>query len=72
MPVTTLEAQRKIEKLEREVRQLRSFVIGQIGRDPEGEYRPEFVTRILKIAKSKPVYTYTGRGSFLKLLKKSR
>ena len=37
-----------IKELQREVELLRSFVIGHVGRDSEGEYRPEFVKRILQ------------------------
>lgn len=60
---------KELRELKAEVGRLRSFVIGQIGRDPEGDYRPEFVARILKASKSKPVHVFAGRKSFLKLLK---
>ena len=68
--MTTLEAERKIAKLEKEVRQLRSFVIGQSLRDPEGNYRPEFVREILLASREKPTYKFNGRDSFLRQLKK--
>jgi len=69
--MTTLEKTRRtISKLENEVKQLRSFVIGMAGKDPEGEYRAEFVKRVKKAALEKPTFTYTSPGSFLKLIRK--
>lgn len=55
-----------MKQLQREVELLRSFVIGQTGRDPEGEYRPEFVKKILKAAQEPPAYEFTDADSFLK------
>ena len=55
-----------VKELKREIELLRSFVIGQAGKDPEGEYRPEFVRRILKAAKEKPKYEFKDTTSFLK------
>ena len=55
-----------VKELKREIELLRSFVIGQAGKDPEGEYRPEFVRRILKAAKEKPKYEFKDATSFLK------
>jgi len=40
--------------LEKEVRMLRSFAISIVGRDPEGEYRPEFVREMLRAVSEKP------------------
>ncbi len=51
---------------------IRSFIIGMAGKDPEGEYRPEFVKRIKKAALEKSAYRYTGPGSLLKLIKKTK
>ena len=48
---------------------LRSAVIGLLGEDEEGQYRPEFVEEILKSSKEKPTHTYKGPGSFLKQLR---
>ena len=36
--------------LEKEVKMLRSFVISIVGKDPEGDYRPEFVRKALRDA----------------------
>ena len=38
--MTTKALQQKTNELEKELALLRSFVIGQFGRDPEGEYNP--------------------------------
>ena len=45
---------------------LRSAVIGLIGKDSEGEYRPEFVKKVLRALKEKPRYTSTSKEKFLK------
>ena len=45
---------------------LRSAVIGLIGKDPEGEYKPEFVKKVLRALKEKPRYTFTSKEKFLK------
>lgn len=68
--MTTLEkTYRTVEKLKKEVEQLRSFVIGHACRDDEGEYNPVFVSRVLKALKEKPVYTFKDSKSFLKHLR---
>jgi len=55
-----------VKDLKREVELLRSFVIGQTGRDPEGEYKPEFVRKILKATQEGPAYEFKDGYSFLK------
>lgn len=50
--------------VEKEVQLLRSFVIGLAGKDPEGNYKPEFVERVLKSLDEKPQYEFTGSQSF--------
>jgi hypothetical protein len=55
----------QIDMLQEEIKMLRSFVISAIGKDKEGGYRPEFVKKILKAAKSKPKYTYKDSKTFL-------
>ncbi len=54
-----------VKELKKEVKLLRSFVIGQIGKDAEGEYRPEFVEKILRASGERPVYHFKGKHSFL-------
>ena len=58
-------AQQKISALEKEVRQLRSFMIGLSAKDTEGEYRPEFVEKILRASNEKSVYRFQGKSAFL-------
>jgi hypothetical protein len=70
MSTKTLE--KLVKNLSKEVIQLRSFVISVAGRDPEGDYRPEFVRKMKKISSEKPVLEYTDRGSLLKLLKQKK
>lgn len=68
MTTKTLEKSKKtsIKELQREVALLRSFVIGHVGRDSEGEYRPEFVKRVLRAAQEKPKYEFKDAKSFLR------
>ena len=53
----------------RELRLLRSFMIGLAGRDPEGNYRPEFVAQVLKAADEPAIYKFTDTASFLRIAK---
>ena len=61
---------RKIGDLARELNLLHSFLIGIAGKDKEGNYRPEFVRRILRAAKEKEMFTFKDRVSFLSYLQK--
>ena len=59
--------------LQQEVALLRSAVIGLIAeRDPEGEYRPEFVEEMFVTLAEKPEFTFTTSKQFLKHLKASK
>ena len=40
----------EIDTLKKEVRSLRSFIISMLGKDTEGDYRPEFVDELMKAA----------------------
>ena len=64
--VTNSRTNNRIENLQSEVRNLRSLVIGMLGKDEEGDYRPDFVKKVLKAAKQKAEYTFEGKASFLK------
>jgi hypothetical protein len=71
--MSTHTIEQRLDDLTLEVRLLRSAVIGLIAeRDPEGEYRPEFVRRILKARKESPTFTYQGKNSLLKQLKNAK
>ena len=63
--MTTKTLDKKTRELEKEVGLLRSFVIGQAGRDHEGEYNPAFARRVLKAAQESPVYESKNATSFL-------
>jgi len=57
---------RELKHMKRDVDILRSFAIGIVGKDPEGEYRPEFVREILRASKEKTPYKFTTPKAFLK------
>lgn len=70
MSTKTLE--KEFNKLKQEVVMLRSLVISIVKepkKDSEGEYRPEFVKRVLKTMNEQPSFSYQGKGSLLKQLK---
>jgi len=56
--------------LKEEVRALRSFIIGVLGRDREGEYKPEFVRKVLKAARERAIFTFKNKRAFLKQIGK--
>jgi len=58
----------KISKLEQEVRELRELFSALVPLDTEGEYKASFVRTLDKTVAEKPVGTYEGRGSLLKLV----
>ncbi|MBI2038968.1 MAG: hypothetical protein HYT22_01645 [Candidatus Niyogibacteria bacterium] len=64
--MTTKTLEKKAKKLEKEVGLLRSFVIGQAGKDPEGKYNSDFAERALKAAQEGPRYEFRDAKSFLK------
>lgn len=51
--------------LQKEVKLLRSFMIGVAGTDKEGAYRPEFVKSILSSVNENPTHTFRDAKSFL-------
>lgn len=63
----TLE-QVKLVDLAEEIKTIRSIMIGWLGRDPEGEYNPDFVKKTLDAAKDESVYTFKNKKEFLNLL----
>ena len=56
----------EILSLKKEIRNLRSVVIGLLGKDEEGNYRPEFIKKVLKISKEKPIGVFKDKETFLK------
>ncbi len=61
---------RQMARLRREVSALRSLMIGVVGKDKEGNYRPQVVREILEASAESATYRYTGKGSLLAKLKK--
>ena len=64
---------KKIEDLEFEIAMLRSAIIGlSWEKDSEGEYKPEFVERILALTKKKQkTSVFTTGKDFLKEIRKA-
>ena len=58
-----------IANLKDEMRTLHSLVIGVLGRDEEGKYRPEFTRRVLKFSKEKAGFVFKNDRSFLKQIR---
>lgn len=56
--------------LEGEVRRLRSLVIGLIGRDAEGVYRPSYAHGLIESSRDIPTKTFKGAEAFLKDLER--
>lgn len=55
--------------LKQEVALLRSALAGLIGKDKEGQYRPEFVEEMYKELSRKPSHTFNTEADFLNQLK---
>ena len=68
--MTTETLVKKLEKevstLRKELQEIKNMVVTNY-RDPEGEYRPAFIKKMLLREKSRgPFYTFTDKQSFLK------
>ncbi len=59
----------KIVALSQEIGLLRSAVIGSIGKDAEGEYKPEFVKKLLRDAREDDAHVFKNKKLFLESLK---
>ena len=57
--------------LKDEVALLRSAIAGLIGKDKEGEYRPEFVAEVFSSLKRKPDLSFVNKADFLKQVEKA-
>ena len=62
---------KKISNLKKEMAILRSFLIGTIAKDKEGEYEPETIKKILRLSKEKAEFTFKDAKSFLEQIQKS-
>ena len=56
---------KKVTILQRDIKAVKSMLEAEY-RDPEGEYRPAFVKKMLKREKELPVYKFTAKKAFLK------
>ena len=56
----------EILSLKEEVKIIRTVIIGLLGKDEEGNYRPEFIKKVLKISKEKPIGVFKDKETFLK------
>lgn len=57
---------RNISKLQHEIETLRSFIIGVLGQDKEGKYKPEFTKKILRASSEDAPFVFKDKESFLK------
>lgn len=62
---------REVSDLKKEVKILRSFLIGSLSKDKEGEYKPEFIKKILRLSKEEGVLRFKNPEDFLKQVKKN-
>lgn len=66
---TTTSSSKEYQKMMRELKALRSFVIGMAGKDKEGIYQPKFVQEVLESADEPTTHKFVDPSSFLKQLK---
>jgi hypothetical protein len=66
--MSTKTIEKKLNNLNREIVMLRSALVAAISqKDPEGEYRPEFVRKILGLVKKRSAgILFAGPNDFLK------
>ncbi|MEK7610971.1 MAG: hypothetical protein AAB486_01185 [Patescibacteria group bacterium] len=62
----------QVVDIKKEVALLRSYIIGVVGKDSDGSYRPEFVRRIFRNLSDKPVHIFKSPSLFLKQLTAKR
>lgn len=60
---------RNVSELKEEIKILRSFVIGTLGKDKEGEYQSEFVKKIRKLASEEATIAFQNKKSFIKRIR---
>ena len=51
--------------LHREIEMLRSFAVSIVGKDSEGEYRPDFVRKVLRSVHLRPTRRFENAKAFL-------
>lgn len=68
MPNMTTKELQKLNRLEKEMKALKSFVANLVPYDNEGEYLDSFLNQMGKLSKSKAIFEYKGMGSLTKKL----
>lgn len=63
--------QKKVSYLQREMRLLRSFVMGAIAKDKEGNYNPSFAREVMRLSREKTTQVFQGKAKFLSQIKKA-
>lgn len=56
---------RNVLDLKKEMKVFRSFAVGVLGRDEEGEYNPDFVKKILGVSSESASFHFKNKTSFL-------
>ena len=68
--ITTKKLNNELANLKQKLEIISSLLIGLVGRDKEGEYRPEFVRNILKAVGEKTHFSFKNKKTFLSQMKK--
>lgn len=74
--MTTMTLVKKLHKevsvLQKDIREIKKVVFAPIS-DPEGEYRPSFVKKVLRRMNERgPLYRFTTKEAFLKHVRSSK
>ena len=62
----TAQELQKLNRLEKEVKILKTLVANIIPFDNEGDYKKDFEKEMKKLSKEKVVFEYSGKGSLTK------
>ena len=64
---------KEVSTLQKDMQKVKKTLLMMPQRDPEGEYRPAFVKKMLERAQSKgPFYRFTDKESFLKYVRSKK
>ena len=63
--ITIPKLNNQLENLQKELKNLRSFVIGIAGKDKEGQYKPSFIKKILRAGSKEANYVFEDEKSFI-------
>lgn len=68
--MTTKKLNTELSELKQKVQTLRSLLIGFLGQDKEGAYRPKFVKKIFKAVGEETEFVFKDERVFLSQMKK--